>query len=114
MARSGEIDSTMEQPRPLSCLIRSVRDRANKWCVVSPPVGAAIARDPALRKLSCSGARDLGLVGSWRNGEGEDFGERVSVGAQVKSSLGGFGDTPVEGPEVSLQVLRVRCARSWF
>src|SRR5215470_4190314 len=29
MARSGEIDSTMEQPRPLSCLIRSVRDRAN-------------------------------------------------------------------------------------
>jgi hypothetical protein len=33
---SGEIDSTMEQPRPLSCLIRSVRDRANKWCVVLP------------------------------------------------------------------------------
>jgi hypothetical protein len=29
------------------CLIRSVRDRANKWCVVTPPVGAAIARDPA-------------------------------------------------------------------
>jgi hypothetical protein len=47
MARSGEIDLTVEKPRPCNCLIRSVRDRANKWCVVSPPVGAAIARDPA-------------------------------------------------------------------
>ena len=44
---SGEVDVTVEKPRPSICLIRSVRDRANKWCVVSPPVGAAIARDPA-------------------------------------------------------------------
>jgi len=31
MARSGEVDSTVEKPRPFNCLIRSVRDRANKW-----------------------------------------------------------------------------------
>ena len=43
----GEIDPTVERLRPNDCLIRSVRDRANKWCIVSPPVGAAIARDPA-------------------------------------------------------------------
>jgi hypothetical protein len=45
MARSGEIDSTMEQLRPLSCLIRSARDRANKWYVVSSRVGAAFVVD---------------------------------------------------------------------
>ena len=47
MVGSGEIEKTVEKLRPNACLIRSVRDRANKWCVVSPPVGAAIARDPA-------------------------------------------------------------------
>src|SRR5215469_12370431 len=46
MARGGEIYSTVEKPKPSDCLIRSARDRANKWCVVSPE-GAAIARDPA-------------------------------------------------------------------
>ena len=43
MVESGEIEEAVEKPRPLYCLIRSVRDRANKWCVVSSPVGAAIA-----------------------------------------------------------------------
>src|SRR5262245_31905208 len=46
-AGCGEIELTVEKPRPWIFLIRSVRDRANKWCVVFPPVGAAIARDPA-------------------------------------------------------------------
>ena len=46
-AGCGEIELTVEKPRPWICLIRSVRDRANKWCVVFPSVGAAIARDPA-------------------------------------------------------------------
>jgi hypothetical protein len=46
MVGSGEIEEAVEKPRPLYCLIRSVRDRANKWCIVEPPVRTAIARDP--------------------------------------------------------------------
>jgi len=38
MARGDEIGSTVEKPKPCGCLIQSVRDRANKWCVVSPPL----------------------------------------------------------------------------
>jgi PAS domain-containing protein len=43
LARSKK---TVERLKPNVSLILSVRDRANEWCVVSPPVGAAIARDP--------------------------------------------------------------------
>jgi hypothetical protein len=35
-AGSGEIEMTVEMLKPNVSLIRSVRDRANKWCVVSP------------------------------------------------------------------------------
>ena len=59
----------MEKLKPKACLIRSVRDRANKWALSFPPVGAAIARDPALRKLVFSGAWDVGLLGVLGNRE---------------------------------------------
>jgi hypothetical protein len=36
MVGGGEIDEAVGSLRPFLCLIRSVRDRANKWCVVSP------------------------------------------------------------------------------
>ena len=36
MVGSGEIEGAVEKPRPFDCLIRSVRNRANKWSVVSP------------------------------------------------------------------------------
>src|SRR5262244_3195376 len=42
----GEIEKTVEMLTPNVSLIRSVRDRANKWCVVSSFLGTAIARDP--------------------------------------------------------------------
>ncbi len=47
MVGSGEIERTVEKLRPNTCLIRSVRYRANKWALSLPLVGAAIARDPA-------------------------------------------------------------------
>src|SRR5215831_12763721 len=46
-ARSGEIDDAMEKPRPIYCLIRSMRvERMIERRRVLPFGGAAIARDP--------------------------------------------------------------------
>jgi hypothetical protein len=46
-ARGGEIDDAMEKPRPIYCLIRSMRvERMIERRRVSAFGGAAIARDP--------------------------------------------------------------------
>jgi hypothetical protein len=72
MARSGsEVDSTVEKPRPFNCVIRSVRDRANKWCVASPPVGAVIARD----RVSTGEGRKIALFFTGRQHAGENLAE---------------------------------------
>jgi hypothetical protein len=47
---SGQIERAVENPRPYDCLIRSVRDRANKWCIVSPPCGSGDSPRPCLMK----------------------------------------------------------------
>src|SRR6516162_11719701 len=47
VARSGEIDDAMEKPRPIYCLIRSMRvERMTEHRRVFPFGRAAIARDP--------------------------------------------------------------------
>jgi len=38
MVGSGEIDRTVEKLRPNTCLIRSVRDRANQWAFSLPHI----------------------------------------------------------------------------
>jgi hypothetical protein len=46
-ARGGEIDDAMEKPRPIYCLIRSMRfERMTERRLLFPFGGAAIARDP--------------------------------------------------------------------
>ena len=47
----GEIDSTLERARPGGCLIRSVRDTANKRCVVFPPGGSGDSPRPCLNVI---------------------------------------------------------------
>jgi len=44
--RSGEIGITLENSKPISCLIRSVL-LSELMSVVSPAIGGTIARDPA-------------------------------------------------------------------
>jgi hypothetical protein len=50
-ARSGEVETSVEKSTPYTCLIRSVRVCAN-WASLSPPVGAAIAREPNYLNLA--------------------------------------------------------------